>query len=308
MPHEYGNLLEALKDAESGKAQSMKGDGLDVVVMEGVNDLVLEEGEVLKLPPTPTQVSDDEGDGDPEATRIHYEKGSPQASLASVYSAAPSPEASLQHLYSQSQSQTESHPPPLPSRGDAAPPPLPSRAKRPVPPTPGHAAPAPASASSTLSSPPPPFPVTEADSESLRMSQSGNEAIVNPGIGLEAMTDSEAREWEEFLQNEKLHAEEVLERSQEQPARVSGENAHEESDERKVGRVDDLLQLEKVALDDERKESENVNQVDHLEDENIVGEQILKSAKVEEGEAEAEFHDIEDNEFESKVHGKSDLL
>lgn len=36
--------MEALKDAESGRAQRRNGDGLDVVVPEGVSELVLEDG------------------------------------------------------------------------------------------------------------------------------------------------------------------------------------------------------------------------------------------------------------------------
>lgn len=85
--------MEALKDAESGKAQTMKGDNLDEFV-DIPDDLELREGvsvvawqrsrlqlilayhsrqEVLKLPPTPTSVGDDEGDTDEEAQRIIYE-------------------------------------------------------------------------------------------------------------------------------------------------------------------------------------------------------------------------------------------
>lgn len=36
--------MEALKDAESGRAQRRNGDGLDVIVPEGVSELVLEDG------------------------------------------------------------------------------------------------------------------------------------------------------------------------------------------------------------------------------------------------------------------------
>lgn len=44
MPREAATLMEALKDAETGKAQKMKGDGLDLVVPEGANEIVLEDG------------------------------------------------------------------------------------------------------------------------------------------------------------------------------------------------------------------------------------------------------------------------
>jgi hypothetical protein len=44
VPREAAALMEALKDAETGKAQKMKGDGLDLVVPEGANEIVLEDG------------------------------------------------------------------------------------------------------------------------------------------------------------------------------------------------------------------------------------------------------------------------
>lgn len=122
--------MEALRDAESGKAQHMKGDALDVVVPEGVSEVVLEDGvsaissslgnhrtnanrfakEVLKLPPTPTQVEDDYGDGDPETEKVHYEKHASQLtdSLARA------------HIYDNATSaptgQAPATPPPLPPR------------------------------------------------------------------------------------------------------------------------------------------------------------------------------------------------
>jgi hypothetical protein len=36
--------MEALRDAETGKAQHMKGDSLDVVVPQGVSEITLEDG------------------------------------------------------------------------------------------------------------------------------------------------------------------------------------------------------------------------------------------------------------------------
>jgi hypothetical protein len=44
VPREAASLMEALKDAESGRAQRKNGDGLDVMVPEGVSELVLEDG------------------------------------------------------------------------------------------------------------------------------------------------------------------------------------------------------------------------------------------------------------------------
>jgi len=72
VPKEAANLQQALLDAESGRAQRMKGDDLDVVVPLP-DDLELRDGEVLKLPPTPTSVGDDEGDSDEEAQRVIHE-------------------------------------------------------------------------------------------------------------------------------------------------------------------------------------------------------------------------------------------
>lgn len=77
MPREAEPLHQALRDAETGKAQAEKGDGLDVNVQEGLNELVLEDGEVLKLPPTPELVDSNAGDNDPDATKVHYERNSP---------------------------------------------------------------------------------------------------------------------------------------------------------------------------------------------------------------------------------------
>ena len=36
--------MEALRDAETGKAQQLKGDSLDVVVPQGVSEITLEDG------------------------------------------------------------------------------------------------------------------------------------------------------------------------------------------------------------------------------------------------------------------------
>ncbi|KAJ9104653.1 hypothetical protein QFC21_002151 [Naganishia friedmannii] len=108
VPREAASLMEALKDAETGKAQKMKGDGLDLVVPEGASEIVLEDGEVLKLPPTPTQVEDAYGDGDPEAEKVHYEHHASQ--LSEGLAKAHIDNNPSMHAY------TAATPPPLPSR------------------------------------------------------------------------------------------------------------------------------------------------------------------------------------------------
>jgi hypothetical protein len=72
VPVEAVNLMSALKDAESGVAQRQKGDALDVVVPEGVDLLDLNDGEVLKLPPTPDMTDGHEQESDPETEKVHY--------------------------------------------------------------------------------------------------------------------------------------------------------------------------------------------------------------------------------------------
>ncbi|WVQ94285.1 hypothetical protein IAU59_001364 [Kwoniella sp. CBS 9459] len=71
VPLEAANLHAALRDAETGRAQAQKGDSLDIVVQETAPDLELNEGEVLKLPPTPDQTDGREHESDPETERVH---------------------------------------------------------------------------------------------------------------------------------------------------------------------------------------------------------------------------------------------
>lgn len=73
VPREAGLLMTALQEAESGKAQAKNGDALDVVIPEGVDELELQEGEVLKLPPTPDMADPEAGDDDPEASRVRVQ-------------------------------------------------------------------------------------------------------------------------------------------------------------------------------------------------------------------------------------------
>jgi hypothetical protein len=44
MPREATNLMEVLKDAESGKAQQQNGDGLEYVEPSSIDQLDLNEG------------------------------------------------------------------------------------------------------------------------------------------------------------------------------------------------------------------------------------------------------------------------
>ena len=66
-PIEAAELHKALYEAETGKAQRQKGEALDIV-LDG--DLELQEGEILKLPPTPDQTDGTEHQSDPETERI----------------------------------------------------------------------------------------------------------------------------------------------------------------------------------------------------------------------------------------------
>ncbi|WWC67199.1 uncharacterized protein I206_101106 [Kwoniella pini CBS 10737] len=72
VPLEAASLQSALKDAETGRAQALKGDSLDIVVLENSQDLDLADGETLKLPPTPDQTDGREHESDPETEKIHY--------------------------------------------------------------------------------------------------------------------------------------------------------------------------------------------------------------------------------------------
>ena len=55
--------MEALEDAETGRAQRMKGPEFETeepFPLEDPTVIQLQEGEVLRLPPTPTQLSEEE--------------------------------------------------------------------------------------------------------------------------------------------------------------------------------------------------------------------------------------------------------
>ncbi|KAL1405604.1 hypothetical protein Q8F55_009243 [Vanrija albida] len=85
VPREAYKLMDALKDAESGAAQRRivaASTDIEEQVAEGLSHLELEEGEVLKLPPMPSQTDGHEGESDPETERITHRSWSlalPQA-------------------------------------------------------------------------------------------------------------------------------------------------------------------------------------------------------------------------------------
>lgn len=74
------SLHEALRDAETGKAQHLQGNSLDTVLDEHnrpltsmeASKLDLDEGEILKLPPTPEMTDGTEYQSDPETNKVHY--------------------------------------------------------------------------------------------------------------------------------------------------------------------------------------------------------------------------------------------
>jgi lipid-binding SYLF domain-containing protein len=70
IPREAADLQKALEDAASGRAQKRKGSQLDVPVDELAQTIVLEDGEVLKLPPTPDQTDGREYESDPETETV----------------------------------------------------------------------------------------------------------------------------------------------------------------------------------------------------------------------------------------------
>ncbi|GMK54300.1 hypothetical protein CspeluHIS016_0108860 [Cutaneotrichosporon spelunceum] len=96
IPREAEALQAALEDAASGRAQVIKGNDLDQPVDELAQTVVLEDGEVLKLPPTPDQTDGHEYESDPETETVIR----------------------------------RSMPPRLPPRRDGPPPPLPPRHPR----------------------------------------------------------------------------------------------------------------------------------------------------------------------------------
>lgn len=70
MPREAAGLMEALDDAASGRAQVKNGGQLDVPVDELATSIELEDGEVLKLPPTPDMTDGREYESDPETEAV----------------------------------------------------------------------------------------------------------------------------------------------------------------------------------------------------------------------------------------------
>ncbi|XAO21440.1 hypothetical protein I312_100191 [Cryptococcus bacillisporus CA1280] len=120
IPVEAASLHKALKDAESGKAQKEKGNALDIVIPEGATQLELNDGEVLKLPPTPDQTTGREQESDPETEKVLYPSrpGSHNPSFTSVdkISRGHSPVSEGPTHESHFSSSKLAVPPPLPTR------------------------------------------------------------------------------------------------------------------------------------------------------------------------------------------------
>lgn len=80
VPPQCMSLHEALRDAETGRAQHLQGNSLDTVLDENnrplnsleASKLDLDEGEILKLPPTPEMTDGTEYQSDPETNKVHY--------------------------------------------------------------------------------------------------------------------------------------------------------------------------------------------------------------------------------------------
>ncbi|WVR03210.1 hypothetical protein IAU60_000201 [Kwoniella sp. DSM 27419] len=120
VPIEAANLQAALKDAESGRAQAEKGDSLDVIVQENAGDFELQEGEVLKLPPTPDQTDGHEHESDPETERVH--RASYPGSRSASRTASPGPAIGGPGVGAGSVAAgARLVPPPLPARSAARP-------------------------------------------------------------------------------------------------------------------------------------------------------------------------------------------
>lgn len=122
VPPEAAALQLALKDACSGRAQRLKHDALDVVVYPEVPDeLVLEDGEVLKLPPTPSMTPP--GHESDEDTRPP--KQAPPDLIDFSRGGAEEHEQAFNERFAAA---SILPPPPLPSRRPAAPAPAPEAA------------------------------------------------------------------------------------------------------------------------------------------------------------------------------------
>ncbi|KAK8870081.1 hypothetical protein IAR55_000651 [Kwoniella newhampshirensis] len=102
VPIEAAALQQALKDAESGRAQKEKGDALDIILPESAAELDLHDGEVLKLPPTPDQTTGHEHESDPETEVVHSPSRPGSHNPSTTDLKAPQPQRLV--------------PPPLPSR------------------------------------------------------------------------------------------------------------------------------------------------------------------------------------------------
>ncbi|WVQ73339.1 hypothetical protein IAR50_002907 [Cryptococcus sp. DSM 104548] len=211
MPIEASGLIKALTDAESGRAQKEKGDALDIVIPEGASQLELNDGEVLKLPPTPDQTDGHEYESDPETEKIrrasrpgsHNPSMSDLSTLHAPVPTRPPPlpsrhpnRPSLTHQPSSashySASPSASAPPLPPRAGSNVNSAHPSRAASPTPedlPTYAEVEVTPQGGANAK-----PYPKDEKDAQKLGLV---DDAV---GEGGEPMSAAEQREWEQFME------------------------------------------------------------------------------------------------------------
>ncbi|KAL7418635.1 hypothetical protein Q5752_007093 [Cryptotrichosporon argae] len=214
IPLEAANLQAALKDAESGKAQREQGAALDIVLpTDAEADAIdLHDGEVLRLPPTPDMTTGDEYQSDPETERVRHEH---QATVPpGTYALPPGPPPTRK--FQPPPSHPRSHPTrlsggtPGPSTPGAAIPALPPRHLAPRPTIP-HQASSTSHYSEDGDDLPPAYEgdgktdVKHAQGPSEHAGPAGPGAgcVPQPSEGDEPMSESERREWEQFLAEHK---------------------------------------------------------------------------------------------------------
>ncbi|ODO05083.1 hypothetical protein L198_01770 [Cryptococcus wingfieldii CBS 7118] len=216
MPIEASGLMKALADSESGRAQKEKGDALDIIIPEGAFQLELNDGEVLKLPPTPDQTDGHEYESDPETEKIRRASrpGSHNPSMSDLGNIhAPVPtrppplpsrhpnRPSLTHQPSSTSHYSASPPPsapPLPPRSNVNSA-QPSRATSPHIPAAASPAPEDLPTYAEVEVTPEggvnakPYPKDEMDAQKLGLAE---DAV---GEGGEPMSPAEQKEWEQFM-------------------------------------------------------------------------------------------------------------
>lgn len=90
VPPEAAKLHQALRDAETGKAQHEKGDALEMIVDDDAVPIeALDEGEILKMPPRPDMTDGTEYQSDPETNVVHYQSKPNSGANTPIKSAPP---------------------------------------------------------------------------------------------------------------------------------------------------------------------------------------------------------------------------